>query len=262
MSNRGTARRRRRPRTEQTPRAAAPKKVEPQPKREKDRHPDKAASPPRSPGLRGFFKDNGLSIAFVVLFVACFFGQAISGYLLQFEDPAAQSSIHPFVSYVASAEFVQGMSSNWQAALLQLLVLIVFSIFLRQRGASHSRKPESLPKGAEKPPERAVDRNWSWLYRNSLSLAFLGLFLAAFALHFFSGADYYNEERVRLGEKPFSLLHFLGSAKFWFSTFQTWQAEFMAIAVFVILSVYLRQERSAESKKLEASQDDTGDVNE
>jgi hypothetical protein len=262
MSTRSSARRRRRPKAKQEPQAAVPRELRPRLKRERNSHSGKDSVPARRPGLRGFFKDNGLSIAFIALFVACFFGQAISGYYLQFENPAGTSSIRGFVSYVASAEFVQGMSSNWQAALLQLLVLIVFSIFLKQRGASHSRKPDTLPKGGDKPPERKIDRNSSWLYRNSLSLAFTGLFAAAFALHFFSGAAYYNQERVRESEQPFSLLHFLVSAKFWFETLQTWQAEFMAISVFIILSVYLRQERSAESKKLDASQDDTGDVNE
>ena len=42
------------------------------------------------------------------------------------------------------------------------------------------------------------------------------------------------------------------SAKFWSSTLKTWQAEYLAIALFVVLSPFLRQERSAESKPVES----------
>jgi hypothetical protein len=48
------------------------------------------------------------------------------------------------------------------------------------------------------------------------------------------------------------------SAKFWSSTLQTWQAEYLAIAVFVVLSIFLRQQDSAESKPVESSDHTTG----
>lgn len=41
-------------------------------------------------------------------------------------------------------------------------------------------------------------------------------------------------------------------------TFQTWQAEFMAIVVYVVLSIYLRQDRSPESKPVSAPDEETG----
>jgi hypothetical protein len=51
------------------------------------------------------------------------------------------------------------------------------------------------------------------------------------------------------------------SAKFWSSILQTWQAEYLAIALFVLLSVFLRQQDSAESKPVESSDATTGEAN-
>jgi hypothetical protein len=42
---------------------------------------------------------------------------------------------------------------------------------------------------------------------------------------------------------------------------QPGQAEYLAIAVFVVLSVFLRQEDSAESKPVEARNESTGEAN-
>ena len=49
--------------------------------------------------------------------------------------------------------------------------------------------------------------------------------------------------------------------KFRFENFQTWEAEFAVILVFVVLTIFLREERSAESKPLGASEATTGETN-
>lgn len=211
-----------------------------------------------------FLKDNGLTLAFFGLFLICIGGQAISGYALQAEDPAGQSRSSGLIAYLADPSFLKGVFSNWQAALLQLLVLIVFSVFLRQRGASHSRKPDDEA-GARHPGPGAPDqvgRPHSWTYANGLSLAFLALFLLAFAAFFFANAASYNADRSRRGEAALDLAQSLVSADLWFQTFQTWQAEFFAMGMFLLLSIYLRQDGSAESKRLTARNDETGAVNE
>lgn len=232
------------------------------------RHGDEAArgGPDRGSGggLTRFLKDNGLSLAFIGLFLLCLIGESLAGYFLQRENPAAQLSIDSFAVFLRSSKFFEATASNWQAALLQLLALILFSIFLRQRGASHSRKSSSLSGAKIRKAGRDtwIERRSGWLFRNSLSLAFLLLFAVSFGVHIVAGCAAYNAERLVLDEEPLSVLDFLQSAKFWFSTLQTWQAEFFAIAAFLILTIYLRQEHSAESKPVDASQDETGEVNE
>ncbi|MGI8821557.1 MAG: DUF6766 family protein [Chthoniobacterales bacterium] len=53
----------------------------------------------------------------------------------------------------------------------------------------------------------------------------------------------------------------INPAAFWFRTLQTGEAEFGVIAVFVVLSIFLRQEGLAESKPVESSDEETGETN-
>jgi hypothetical protein len=101
----------------------------------------------------------------------------------------------------------------------------------------------------------------NWLYNNSLSLALFGLFVLFFALHAWTSNRAYNEEQMLRHQQVQALLPYLGSSTFWFSCFQTWEAEFFAIGVYIVLSIFLRQERSPESKKPDAGDADTGDTN-
>ncbi|MGH8939451.1 MAG: DUF6766 family protein, partial [Actinomycetes bacterium] len=57
---------------------------------------------------------------------------------------------------------------------------------------------------------------------------------------------------------PVSTLAYLGAARFWFESFQNWQSEFLAVAVIVGASVYLRQRGSAESKPVAEPHHTTG----
>ena len=47
-------------------------------------------------------------------------------------------------------------------------------------------------------------------------------------------------------------------AEFWFQSFQNWQSEFLAVGSIVVLSVFLRQRGSAESKPVHAPHHDRG----
>jgi hypothetical protein len=44
----------------------------------------------------------------------------------------------------------------------------------------------------------------------------------------------------------------------WFESFQNWQSEFLSTAVLVVLSIWLRQMNSPESKKVTAPHGETG----
>jgi hypothetical protein len=53
-------------------------------------------------------------------------------------------------------------------------------------------------------------------------------------------------------------LQYLGTSQFWFESFQNWQSEFLAVAVIVWASVYLRQRGSPESKPVAEPHRETG----
>jgi hypothetical protein len=92
-------------------------------------------------------------------------------------------------------------------------------------------------------------------------VAFALLFALSLTLHALFGARAYNAQRALAGQSPIPLEAFLRSAQFWSSNLQTWQAEYLTIALFVVLSVFLRQQDSAESKPLESSDESTGHSN-
>ena len=140
---------------------------------------------------------------------------------------------------------------------MQLGSLIVLSSFLYQRVRPHSRDPHKLP--SEQTWLRAA--GFSWFYRYSLSLVFLLLFVISLALHVVAGTNAYNEDRALTGQPPILIAAFLVSAKFWSVTLQTWQAEYLVIALYVALSVFLRQQGSPESKPVESSNETTGEAN-
>ncbi len=199
-----------------------------------------------------WIEDNGLLLVFCGLFMGFLVGQALCGEVA-YNSTRARAGL-PAVGhwkYLLTGNFLEGVFENWQAAILQLGSLILFGIFLRQRGAPHSRKNVHRRRGTLK----------NWLYGNSLTIAFAVLFLVAFAMHLYAGTLQANEQRVILHQPRVSMGQFLGSAQFWFTTFQTWEAEYMAIALYFFLSIFLRQEGSPESKPTWAANSDTGDVN-
>ena len=216
--------------------------------------------------LLKFVHDNGLLLIFIVLFLACLIGQAITG-SLAFNHSRAAHGLQRigYWRYAGTGNFLQGMFANWQAAILQLGSLIVFSVFLRARGAAHSIDPDKRPRArqiAKHSKRTRFGRQASWAYRNSLSLAFAVLFVVTFALHLYSGTIAYNEHRALTHQPPVSVVAFSVSSKFWFTTLQTWEAEYMAIAVYIFLTIFLRQEGSPESKRVDARDSDTGKTNE
>jgi hypothetical protein len=52
---------------------------------------------------------------------------------------------------------------------------------------------------------------------------------------------------------------FAQTSTFWFQSLQNWQSEFLAIGAMVVLSIFLRQRGSPESKPVAAGMWQTGD---
>lgn len=213
--------------------------------------------------LKKVIRDDSMSIMLFSLFLVCLIGQGIAGWFA-YDDLLKVGHFREIAlgAYLGTGNFLDGIFSNWQAAILQLAVLITFGSVLRQRGAAHSRKTEP-------PNHRTIDWKFGlrptvhgWLYANSLSLAFLGLFVLFFLLHGLFGEWKYNENQFLHHLSPISFGSYIGSSSFWFSVFQCWEAEFSAIGLYIVLSIFLRQENSPESKPVGASDKQTGGPNE
>lgn len=104
----------------------------------------------RATGLRQTLYGNSLGVLMGVIFVLSWLGQSVAGtasyneqQLAQLQDPVSWGG------YVTSGDFWDRTLQNWQSELLAVLSMVVFSIYLRQRGS-----PESKPVGA---PHRQTD---------------------------------------------------------------------------------------------------------
>jgi hypothetical protein len=137
-------------------------------------------------------------------------------------------------------------------------MFVILTVLLRQKGSAESKPPEGNEDVDEDPRDHTQEPDvpWPvkkgglvlWLYSNSLSIAFVLLFLLSFFGHAWGGAREYSEEQVAHGEAPVSLIQFMGTSEFWFQSFQNWQSEFLSIAAMVLFTIWLRQHGSPESK--------------
>ncbi len=91
---------------------------------------------------------------------------------------------------------------------------------------------------------------------NSLSIVFFGLFIIALAGQFYTGYNEYNKERIEEGQPEISVPAYFTSGHFLQATFENWESEFLQMALFVILTISLRQKGSSESKKFEPEEVD------
>ncbi len=160
--------------------------------------------------------------------------------------------------YWESSHFLEATTENWESEFFQMYVYVVLTVFLYQKGSAESNDPDR-PTQKEPPLTRRspwAARRGGWirkLYEHSLSLAFLALFAASFLLHATSGARLRNEEALAQGDAPVSMLEYMASSRFWFESFQNWQSEFLAIGSMVVLSIFLREKGSPESKPVNLS---------
>jgi Domain of unknown function (DUF6766) len=92
------------------------------------------------------------------------------------------------------------------------------------------------------------------VYENSLSLVFLGLFILALVGQSLTGHRQYNEERQEHGQPSLPYSQYLQTGRFWEAISENWESEFLQMGVYVLLTAFLRQKGSPESKKLEGEE--------
>lgn len=217
--------------------------------------------------MKTFIRNNGLSICFLLLFAGAMIGQIIFGFQENNKEliEAGSAAIN-LSSYLISGHFFQATFENWESEFLQMALFVIFTIFLMQKGSSESkdldeeeevdRIPSPIRTGAPWPV-----RKGGWilsLYKHSLSIALLFLFLISFLAHFYGSLKNENEHLSLQGLPLQSASDYIGDSRFWFESFQNWQSEFLSVFAIVILSVYLRQIGSSQSKPVDAPNMQTG----
>jgi len=218
--------------------------------------------------VKKILKNNGLSLVFFLLFVIALTGQFFSGYA-EHNKERKEERQHPLSvsGYIYSGHFIQATFENWESEFLQMALFVVLTISLRQKGSSESKKPVGKEEVDREPSAKRKGAPWAVkkggiylkIYQHSLTIALLILFLISFALHFYGSIKNENDELVLKGLPPETFGQYIFSSRFWFESFQNWQSEFLSVFAIVILSVYLRQKGSPQSKPVDAPHYETGE---
>jgi hypothetical protein len=216
------------------------------------------------------WKNNNLSIVIFVLFLLCLVGHSYAGWKVYNDEQRQHREAEvTYREFLGTNEFGETVFENWESEFLQMGFYVILTVFLYQRGSSESKKHdgsdavEELPEAHRDDPNAPSPvRRGGWqlsLYKNSLSLAFLLLFVGSFLGHAASGARKFNdEERAHGSTETVSTIGYMAEPQFWYESLQNWQSEFLAVLAIVLLSIWLRQWGSPESKPVHAAHSDTG----
>ena len=74
------------------------------------------------------------------------------------------------------------------------------------------------------------------------------LFLAFFLGMVLTGASAYSDDQVEHGGKAITVIQYLGTGDFVEATFENWESEFLQMGSYVVLTIFLFQKGSSESK--------------
>jgi uncharacterized protein DUF6766 len=89
-----------------------------------------------------------------------------------------------------------------------------------------------------------------WVRENGLSIALVGVFVLFIAAQSLTGWRSFNDEQTEHHGRTLSYGSYLTSAHFVEATFENWESEFLQMASYVLLTVWLVQKGSSESKPL------------
>ena len=221
--------------------------------------------------MKTALRNNGLSLFFGLIFLLALLGQGLTGHAL-FNEEQLSAGLDEISlgQYLTSSNFAVDVSENWQSEYLQFLLYIIATIWLVQKGSPESKEPDKT--GLESDQEQIVGeysnaRSPAWakvrgwrltVFSNSLGATMGLIFMLSWLVQSVTGNSAYNEEQLKNFQQPASWAEYVVSPEFWNRTLQNWQSEFLAVGSMVVLSIYLRQRGSPESKPVGSAHDDTG----
>ncbi|VXB76055.1 Protein crcB homolog [Arthrobacter sp. 9AX] len=220
--------------------------------------------------MKKALRNNGLSLFFGLIFLLALLGQGLTGHaLFNQEQVTAGLEEISLGQYLTSSHFAVDVAENWQSEYLQFLLYILATIWLVQKGSPESKELDQPGTESDKDQlvgEYSNEKSPAWakvsgwrrtLYSNSLGMTMGLIFLLCWLVQSVAGTSAYNEEQLADFQQPVSWAEYVVSADFWNRTLQNWQSEFLAVGSMVVLSIYLRQRGSPESKPVGAAHDDT-----
>lgn len=199
--------------------------------------------------LRRVFRDNGLSLVIAGLFVLSTVGQILAGHAHDADERREHGqALIGLWQYLCTGAFGEAIFENWESEFLQMALYVVLTAVLVQRGSAESKDPD----------RPATPTATKGVRAHSLSIALFVLFALSFVGHAVTGRASYNDDARLHGSELISVWGYAASSRFWFESFQNWQSEFLSILAIVVLSIWLREKGSPESKAVDAADDETG----
>ena len=171
-------------------------------------------------------RNNGLTIVLLTAFLTSMIGMIVAGHYHENEQ-LAQHGL-PAISiaqYLTNENFLSALFENWESEWLQMATYVVLTAYLFQKGSAESRDPEGPSEeiNEKDQPRYPVGLHHSpllrWMYRYSLGLVLLLLFILSFLGHMLASHLSSNAEAVIHGDSEQSLLAYIGGARFWFESF-------------------------------------------
>ena len=214
-----------------------------------------------------FLYNNSLSLSFLLLFIITIVGQVLTG-LHQYNDFLNEhhKDAIGILLYFKSGHFIEATFENWESEFFQMGLFVWLTVFLRQKGSSES-KQLSGKEDVDRPPEKHSGTPWPVrkggfilaVYKHSLSLSLMLLFIISFLLHLYGSNKDFNEQQILAGKLTETMITYISKSRFWFESFQNWQSEFLSVFAIIFLSIYLREIGSPQSKPVDAPNSETGE---
>lgn len=95
----------------------------------------------------------------------------------------------------------------------------------------------------------------TFLRNNGLSIVFLLMFILTLGGQMVFGFEEHNKELIEDGASSITFPSYLTSGHFVQSTFENWESEFLQMALFVVLTIFLQQKGSSESKDFDKDEE-------
>jgi len=213
-----------------------------------------------------FWYRNGLSLVFLSLFLITLVAQGLTGWKTHNRELTdAHHKEIGLYAYLHTGHFISATFENFQSEFLQMALYVLLTVGLRQQGSAES-KSLSEKEEVDREPRARKDAPWPvkrggiWLklYNYSLSIVFALLFFISWGLHLYGSWRSHNTEQLINGRAVETLASYFAGPEFWFETFQNWQSEFLSVLSIVVLTIFLRQKGSPESKPVDAPHLQTG----
>jgi hypothetical protein len=98
-----------------------------------------------------------------------------------------------------------------------------------------------------------------WFRERSLTLTVMAVFALTWIGQIWAGHLDFNQELLDHGAPALSLVEYIGAGHMWEATFENWESEFLQMCAFVVMTAFLFQKGSPESRRIGAIEESDAD---